>query len=122
MNISFSRPPTQVDCYEFVEVEIRVAPPASANPFTDVTVSGQFTREGGAPLRADGFCDADDGSVFRIRFMPSQPGRHAYSIGISSGKAPERITCGTRRRPIGCWAGGTTQSSGKAWTDWGGSR
>jgi hypothetical protein len=90
--ITFSQPATQVDCYDFVEVMIRVAPPVTANPFTDVTVSGEFTRDGGVPLRADGFCDADDGSVFRIRFMPTQPGRHAYSIEIHGSGLDARHT------------------------------
>src|SRR5213078_4409759 len=80
--ITYSQSATQVHCFDFVEVMIRVASPVAANPFTDITVSGEFTRDGGAPLRADGFCDAEDGSMFRIRFMPTQPGRHAYSVEI----------------------------------------
>ena len=41
---------------------------------------GQFAHEGSEPVTVDGFCDSTDGSVFRIRFMPSRPGRHDYSI------------------------------------------
>ena len=67
-----------VDCYDFVEVTLNVSHPPPGNPFTEAEVVGEFSREGGAPAKVDGFCDSEDGSVFRIRFMPSQPGRHSY--------------------------------------------
>ncbi|MCC6446614.1 MAG: DUF5060 domain-containing protein [Armatimonadetes bacterium] len=35
---------------------------------------------GETSLKADGFCDAADGSVFRIRFMPAKPGNYTYSV------------------------------------------
>jgi hypothetical protein len=70
---------------DFVEVSLNVARPDAANPFTDVTVTGEFAREGGAPLKVDGFCDAADGSVFRIRFMPTAAGRHTFSLRYRQG-------------------------------------
>jgi hypothetical protein len=33
----------------------------------------------------DGFCDAADGSAFRIRFMPTTAGPHTYSITYRQG-------------------------------------
>jgi hypothetical protein len=53
--------------------------PTARNPFA-VAVTGQFTREGGDPVKVEGFCDTADGKVYRIRFMPSKAGKHTYSV------------------------------------------
>ncbi len=78
--IRFSDASGQVEVYDFVEPIIRVKNPDVANPFTDVSVQGIFRTGGQQPIRVDGFCDAPDGSVFRIRFMPTRPGRYEYTI------------------------------------------
>jgi Protein of unknown function (DUF4038) len=54
----------------------------------------------------DGFSDAEDGSVYRIRFMPSAPGDYTYSVeyrqGWSSRSATGKfhVRNGGRRGPI----------------------
>ncbi|MHC1769742.1 MAG: DUF4038 domain-containing protein [Verrucomicrobiia bacterium] len=78
--LEFSAPPAKVETYDFAEIVIRVTDPDVANPFTDASVEGQFAREGSEPVKVDGFCDSTDGTVFRIRFMPSRSGRHEYSV------------------------------------------
>ena len=78
--VEFSDPPAEVETYDFADIVVRVTDPDVANPFTDASVQGQFRREGSEPVTVDGFCDSMDGSVFRIRFMPSRPGRHQYSV------------------------------------------
>src|SRR4051794_14450881 len=78
--VRFEQSASQVDAYDFVEVAVRVARPTAKNPFRDVTVSGQFRREGGPPAQVEGFCDAPDGSLHRVRFMPSRPGRYTYTV------------------------------------------
>ena len=85
-----------------------IAPPAAGNPFTGATLTGSFAKRGAAgSLKVDGFCDAADGSVFRIRFMPSRraatlirwfTGRASFEKtwqGVSGRRAP-----GHRRGPI----------------------
>ena len=80
-NMSFSQSSEFVECYDFVEITINVSGPSVQNPFTEVFVTGRFGKAGqGATLAVDGFCDSSDGSVFRIRFMPSDPGDYAYSV------------------------------------------
>jgi uncharacterized protein DUF5060 len=75
-----------VDAYDFVEVTLNVAQPDAKNPFTDVTVSGEFGKAGSADkTKVHGFCDSADGSVFRIRFMPAGPGDYAYSVTLQQG-------------------------------------
>jgi hypothetical protein len=80
-DMSFSQSSESIECYDFVEVTINVFRASTKNPFTEVFVTGRFGKAGqGATLTADGFCDSADGSIFRIRFMPSEPGDYAYSV------------------------------------------
>jgi hypothetical protein len=44
----------------------------------------------------DGFCDSADGSVFRIRFMPSRLGEYSYSVTYRQGSF-EKIHTGSFR-------------------------
>jgi hypothetical protein len=83
--VTFRDPPAEVEVYDFAEVVISAEQPTAANPFTEVTVAGEFRLEGRDPVRVDGFCDSPDGRLFRIRFMPSQPGRYNYTIIFRQG-------------------------------------
>ena len=68
--VTFHAPPADVEVYDFCEITISVERPTASNPFTDVTIVGEFCRQAGKPIRVDGFCDVADGRLFRIRFMP----------------------------------------------------
>ncbi|MGA2631970.1 MAG: DUF5060 domain-containing protein, partial [Terriglobia bacterium] len=71
-DVTSSQSAQSVEAYDFVEVTLNVSGPDAKNPFTDASVEGQFGKVGeSARLSVDGFCDSPDGSVFRIRFMPS---------------------------------------------------
>ena len=85
MNISFSQSTEALETYDFVEVALNIAEPDVANPFTDAVVEGHFTRADGQSIKVDGFCDSDDGNVFRIRFMPTQPGDYSFSVKYRQG-------------------------------------
>lgn len=74
-----------VACYDFVEVTLTITDGNLAQPFKDAAVTGKFGPSGGTTLEFDGFCDAPDGSVFRIRFMPTQPGTHDYTVEYRAG-------------------------------------
>jgi len=77
----FSQSAQSIDCYDYVEVTINVDKPTAKNPFVDVFISGCFGHPKSRDVLAvDGFCDSADGSIFRIRFMPSNPGDYAYSV------------------------------------------
>jgi hypothetical protein len=101
--VSFGPLAEQVEAYDFVEVPIRVGQPAKVNPFTEVAVRGRFTREGDEPVTVDGFCDAEDGSLFKVRFMPSKPGRYRYAVTYEQAGHKQthegsfRATAGKRR-------------------------
>ncbi|MFO0844698.1 MAG: DUF5060 domain-containing protein [Gemmataceae bacterium] len=106
-SVRFEQSAAQVEAYDFVEVTLRVARPTAANPFRDVSVSGEFRRDGdGAAVRAEGFCDAADGGLHRVRFMPSRPGRYRYSVEYRHGDQRQRhegtftARDGRRRGPV----------------------
>jgi len=90
--ISFEQSGAIIDAYDFIEVTLTVKSPTAKNPFTDVLVTGQLNKEGVAPVAVDGFCDSAGGAVYRIRFMPTQPGRHAYTVTFRQGKHTQTHT------------------------------
>jgi hypothetical protein len=73
--------------FEVFEVAVHPAEPLAAelNPFQACQVVGRFQRDGQAASRVDGFCDASDGSLFRIRFMPTEAGHYTYSVSFQCG-------------------------------------
>jgi len=71
--------------YDLVEITIQVDQPDAANPFTDVAVEGWFGRRGAEPVRVEGFCDSADGSVFRLRFLPTSAGEYECTVVYRQG-------------------------------------
>lgn len=63
--------------WDFCEVEL--AGPSGGNPFVEVDLRAQFTCEGETlTLDVPGFYDGN--GVYRIRFMPTLPGRWHYQV------------------------------------------
>ncbi|HBY60041.1 MAG TPA: hypothetical protein DEH78_09475 [Solibacterales bacterium] len=92
-----------VERFDFVELAVNAAATAG-NPFTERRITGRFWREGaGAPVEVEGFCDALDGSVYRVRFMPREAGKYRYEVTLD-GAAPQRgtftVTVGKRKGPV----------------------
>jgi hypothetical protein len=99
--VSFSQSTGSLDVYDFVEVTASIEGPDARNPFTDATLGGSFGKTSGTErTKVDGFCDSADGSVFRIRFMPSSSGDYTYSIVYRQG-AFEATHTGTFRASDG---------------------
>ena len=93
--VTFSQSAASTGCYDFVEVVMNIAKPVARNPFKHVTVSGHFSQVGqGDDLIVEGFCDSPDGSIFRVRFMPTKRGDYAYSVKYRHGDF-ERVNEGT---------------------------
>jgi len=70
----------RVGRYGVWELALEVANPVADNPFTEVTVRGTFTPPKEGPFAADGFCDAADGTRFKIRCCPEQVGEYTYRV------------------------------------------
>jgi hypothetical protein len=79
---TFKQSANRVEACDFVEVTIALQSPTARNPFTDVTIAGQFQHASGKPVSVEGYCDASDGSIYRIRFLPTRPGPHRYSVSL----------------------------------------
>ena len=105
--VEFSQPAASIAAYDYVEIVATVDRPDAGNPFTDASLSGIFqSRDGSKTWNIEGFCDSDDGGVFRIRFMPTQPGDYSYAVTYKQGqfqraaKGEFQATGGHRRGTI----------------------
>lgn len=78
--MTLSQDRSEVETYDFVEVTLKVSQPDVSNPFAEVEMSGTFWKEGQLGKQVIGFCDSEDGSIFKMRFMPSEPGRYFYVV------------------------------------------
>jgi hypothetical protein len=83
--VTFTPSADKVEAYDFLEVTLGVRNPSAKNPFTEVSVNGQFRREGADAETVEGFCDAADGGIYRVRFMPSRPGKYTYDLSFRQG-------------------------------------
>ncbi len=94
-SLDFSQSSATIEVYDFVEVTLKVASPDVSNPFTDATLTGSFGMSNSTErISVEGFCDAADGTLFRIRFMPSAPGGYTYTTTYRQG-ALEKTYHGT---------------------------
>src|SRR4029077_61365 len=70
-----------IEAWDFIELTLEVDDPDAANPFTDVTIESEFGQaDGSNPSKLPGFCDATDGSIYRLRFMPGRAGDYTYAV------------------------------------------
>jgi hypothetical protein len=106
-DVSLSAPPATVETYDVLELTASTSSPNATNPFTDASLEGDFLLAGsGKSWHVSGFCDSEDGSVFRIRFMPAAAGAYTFNILFSQGafsksfKGQFRATASHRRGSI----------------------
>lgn len=53
------------------------------NPFTETRLQGKFTDDKGEQLHIEGFCDAQNGSEYKLRFTPTREGIYTYVLTLS---------------------------------------
>jgi hypothetical protein len=105
--LSISKPEQSVEVYDFLELAATIESPQIQNPFTEAALRGRFElADGSRYWQVDGFCDSEDGSVYRIRFMPPTAGDYRYLVEYRHG-ADRKAASGTfhafkgnRRGPI----------------------
>ena len=79
----------EVDIYDKIELEIKTTL-TFKNPFTEVSIQGFFTDSNEKTDTIEGFCDNQEGKLFRIRYMPLVTGRFNYHILIiTTGKTTD---------------------------------
>jgi hypothetical protein len=104
----FSLSAERVDVYDALEIQATTAPVAAGtNPFAEESLTGTFeTGDGRRSWQVVGFCDDEQGRVYRIRFMPSEPGSYRYSVTLrrdgaaSTSKGTFVAVANGRRGPI----------------------
>ncbi len=100
--VAFSQSAADLDAYDFVEVSAQVSGRRPRNPFTDATLLGTFKKADGAQQwRVEGFSDAADGSVYRIRFMPPASGDYTYSVEYRQGLSRRNLSGRFHARIVG---------------------
>ncbi len=72
-----------VGCWTPYEVTLELAEPAPGNPFEHRIKAVLFTPTQQRTI--DGFCDDPSGRIYRVRFMPTEPGPHTYEIDGKTG-------------------------------------
>ncbi len=93
LRISVSQSAETVEAYDFVEITTHVSWPRAGNPFTGSSLRGWFESADGKNRHdVEGFCDSEDGSVFRIRFMPSAAGDYRYFVEYDQGASRKAIS------------------------------
>jgi hypothetical protein len=74
-----------VETYDYQEFNLSLSKKAAdINPFVDIQLSGTFKSDKGQTINVSGFCDAQDGTTFKLRFMPTQAGKYSYTINLHS--------------------------------------
>ena len=62
--------------------EVTLKGPVQGNPFLDVNLSAQFTHDE-KTIKVGGFYDGE--GIYRIRFMPDEPGEWKYATTSNAG-------------------------------------
>lgn len=83
--VRFTPASQSMETQEFVEVTAE-SEGTQANAFTSFFLRGTLQTPADEKLAIDGFCDAPDGSIHRIRFLAKQPGVYNYSLVFDNGK------------------------------------
>jgi hypothetical protein len=86
MEPTFSLYSEVVTVFDYVEVTICLHEPVD-DPFRQVKVTGTF-----GDSTISGFCDSQDGSVHRVRFMPTVPGDYPYTVTVQYGETEAQAT------------------------------
>ena len=92
-DVLFTKAAAEVARFDFVEINATVPAPDATNPFDDASLSGSLeTADGSHHWAIDGFCDATDGALFRIRFMAPLAGDYKYSVTYKQGSFTKSST------------------------------
>ncbi len=84
--IVFAQSAAEVAVFDFIEISAKLPTAVAPNPFTDASIAGDFELAGSTDqIAVDGFCDSPDGTLYRIRFMPSKSGSYTFHVTFKSG-------------------------------------
>ncbi|CAN5407244.1 DUF5605 domain-containing protein [soil metagenome] len=82
---------SEVAAWDIFEITLTSENEFRGNPFTEASLSGEFTSPTQEKINITGFCDAQDGKIFRLRFMPSEVGVYSFTLNFQNGKKKEKF-------------------------------
>ncbi len=85
-----------VACFDVFELEVQLDEAVPGNPFTEFDVQAVFTPENSDPIVVKGFCDDQEGKIYRVRFCPSRPATE-YTYTLTTSRAYDKSYTGTFR-------------------------
>ncbi len=85
MKAVFKTNKERIGVWNFFSFTVEVESPECKNPFLDAELTGEFEDEAGQVWKVDGFCDAQDGSRFGIRFLPQSAGTYQCRLRLTMG-------------------------------------
>jgi len=94
IEVSLVEQPKVVACFEAAEFVIKVSAegsPPFKNPFTDAELTGAFEGPDGSSLKVGGFCDSQDGSVYRLRFCPHRVGIYDCDLSFHADGVEKKL-------------------------------
>jgi hypothetical protein len=91
--IAFTQSAPTTAVFAFVEIAANVKRPVMRNPFIDGSITGEFEQDGSSNrVAVDGFCDSPDGSLYRVRFMPSKIGSYIFHVTVKAGQQTDNYS------------------------------
>jgi hypothetical protein len=96
--------PDSAPRFELAEFAVTLESAPKGNPFTDVEFTGEFTLPDDRRVQVLGFCDSQDGRVFRLRFCPELAGAvYPYRLRLRGAdldwQSTGRLRCDSSSRP-----------------------
>jgi hypothetical protein len=74
----------KIEVFDFQEITLNFKKPnAKLNPFKENQLRATFSSESGEVKTLDGFCDSQDGSIFKVRFMPTKVGKYTFEVSFT---------------------------------------
>jgi hypothetical protein len=90
-SLSLSR--TELEMYEQQELVLQLKrPDTKLNPFKACSFQAEFVHDSGSKINAEGFCDSQEGTLYRLRFMPNRAGVYRYTATFSSKGSAQEFT------------------------------
>ncbi|MFN8357349.1 MAG: DUF5060 domain-containing protein [Spirosomataceae bacterium] len=84
---------TQVEVYDFQEITLNFKKPdLKLNPFKQAQLVATFMAENGDSKTIEGFCDSQDGSVYKVRFMPTKAGKYGFELTFTQNNKSQKAT------------------------------
>ncbi len=81
LNVRFEAP-ASVPQFDVAEFTARLDQASDVNPFTEMELTGEFAATDQPLVRVHGFCDSQDGRVFRLRFCPGRSVAYHYVLRL----------------------------------------